>query len=232
MEKRNNYSGIGIMKKIILVKVAFCAILVLTVGGALVIELARANPVPWPSTPNQEKPTLTVETPQNYSTYNASSVYLNFTVTKPDSWDSHHWLFYYIGRIYSVNVSLDGNQIDYPNSSFTAFSAKLNQSTSGLHTLKVTVLSYTYYIGPAYKNSHIVVPYMTHDGGPVYEYPIVVSDIVYFTVADVSSPSPSPQETGSFPTTTVTAVSTVAVVAVGAGLVVYFKKRKRGLVAV
>ena len=52
-------------KKSFVAAISIGLILVFTVAGALVIEVARANPVPWPSTPNQEKPTLKIETPQN-----------------------------------------------------------------------------------------------------------------------------------------------------------------------
>ena len=61
--------------------------------------------------------------------------------------------------------------------------------------------------------------------GPVYEYPVVVSDIVYFTIA--GEPSALPKETDSVPTATVAAISLVTVTFVGAGLLVYFKKPKR-----
>ena len=92
--------------------------------------------------------------------------------------------------------------------------------------LNVTVLSYTYYSGPPYNGSHI----FSHQSssGPVYEYPTVVSDIVYFTVAGEPSPSTSalPLETESFSTATVAAVSVTAVLVI-AGLLVYYKKLKR-----
>ena len=93
--------------------------------------------------------------------------------------------------------------------------------------LNVTVLSFTYYRGPAYNNSHIVSD-ITSSSGPVYEYPTVVSDIVYFTVAGEPSPSASalPLETESFSTATVAAVSVTAVLVI-AGLLVYYKKLKR-----
>ncbi|MGD0645401.1 MAG: hypothetical protein ABSA75_10900 [Candidatus Bathyarchaeia archaeon] len=221
-------------KKTFMAVITISLILILTVAGAVVIELARADPIPWPTIPNQEKPTLTVETPQNNTAYNASSVYLNFTVTKPDSWNAVHIVVPYIGEIAYANVYLDGNLTNYgrfyaPGSSF---SLKLNQTASGPHSLNVTVQSYTYYQGPIYGNSSIIsnitsvsiVNGVSVPEKPIYLYPIVVSDIVYFTV--LGEPSPSHQETGSFPTATVAAVSTVAVVAVGAGLVVYFKKRR------
>jgi hypothetical protein len=226
----------GIMKKISLVKVAFCVILVLTVGGALVIEVARANPVPWLTTPNQEKPTLTIDSPQNNTAYNAGSVYLNFTVTKPDSWNAVHIVAPYVGEMRSANVYLDGRLCDrygYSGSVFVTLdqsASELNQTAPGAHTLNVTVLSYTYYRGPAYNGSHIVSDIQS-SSGPVYEYPIVVSDIVYFTVVGETSPSPTPSPSiPEFPSWTIL-LPLSAMVAV-AGLLVYHEKRNRSLVAV
>lgn len=133
------------MKKIILVKVAICAILVLTVTGALVTEVARANPVPWSTTPNQEKPTLTIETPQNYTTYNVNNIPINFTVTKPASWKIYI-VAPYVGKMRSANVYLDGRLITrygYSGSTFVKLdqsASELNQTVPGAHTLNVTVL--------------------------------------------------------------------------------------------
>jgi hypothetical protein len=201
-----------------LARTIIALILTLTVGMQ-VVELAMANPVPWPSTPNQDKPTLTIGSPQNNTIYNETEVYLNFTVTKPDSWNDPQWFMPYIGQIASVTAYLDGKNISNFN---------INVTTSGMHMLNVTVLSYAYYSGPPYNGSHIRD---TNTGGSraVYKYPLVVSDTVYFTVAGKPSPSPSllPQEAGSFSPATmpvvVVSVTVLAVVAV-AGLVVYFKK--------
>ena len=89
-------------------------------------------------------------------------------------------------------------------------------------------LSYAYYSGPPYNGSHIL--YYQSSSGPVYKYPIALSDIVYFTVAGEPSPSTSllPLETESFSTATVAAVSVaVAVIVVaGASLLLYRKHRK------
>ena len=53
--------------------------------GIQAVEVVDANPVPWQSTPNQDRPTLTIETPQNQTTYNVKDIPINFTVTKPES---------------------------------------------------------------------------------------------------------------------------------------------------
>ena len=181
--------------------IAIATVLLLVISGLVemqVAEVVDANPVPWQSTPNQDKPTITIETPQNNT--NDNSVNLNFTVTKPDSWKMYMHVAPYVGQIGFPKAYLDGNEISiysmdayYPQESIKSYnySAALNQSSSGLHMLNVTVLSYTYYRGPAYHNTHILSDIKSSDG-PVYEYPIVVSDIVYFTVGQQLTPSPTP----------------------------------------
>ena len=87
------------------------ALILASTVGMQMVELAMANPVPWPSTPNQEKPTLTIKTPENNTAYNDSVVYLDFTVTKPDSWHIMHMVDIPLGRIALVKTYLDGNMI-------------------------------------------------------------------------------------------------------------------------
>jgi hypothetical protein len=210
-----------------LAKTTIALILSLTVS-LQVVGLAMANPVPWPSTPNQEKPTITILSPRNNTEYVGSDVYLNFAVSTPDSWKIVHMIPISLGRVAFVNAYLDGNSVNYgyKSSGEYFFRLNLNQSTIGRHVLNVTVLSFTYYRGPAYNNSHIVSD-ITSSRGPVYEYPLVVSDIVYFTVAGEpsQSTSPLPLEIESFSTVPVATVSGVAAVFVVAGLLVYFNKR-------
>ena len=38
--------------------------------GIQAVEVAEANPVPWPYKPNQERPILAIETPQTIQTTN------------------------------------------------------------------------------------------------------------------------------------------------------------------
>ena len=211
-----------------LAKTTIALILSLTVI-LQVVGLAMANPVPWPSTPSQDKPTLTILSPKNNTEYDESDVYLNFAVSTPESWKIVHMISISLGRVASIDAYLDGNSVNYGYKSSGEYFFRLNlsQSTIRRHVLNVTVLSFTYYRGPAYNNSHIVSD-ITSSSGPVYEYPIVVSDIVYFTVAGEPSPSASalPLETESFSTATVAAVSVTAVLVI-AGLLVYYKKLKR-----
>jgi hypothetical protein len=115
-----------------------------------VFSLVKANPVPHPSKPNTELPTLTVQTPQNYSDiYAENSFILNYSVTKPDSWDHYHLGIPVIGY-YQVFVYLDNNQIDSfierPYHPFTKnYSVVLNELTNGWHTLQIDVKATTFY---------------------------------------------------------------------------------------
>jgi hypothetical protein len=211
--------------------------------GLHMVELAIANPVFWPSTPITDKPTLTIERPTNNTTYkNDAAVYVSLTVTIPDSWKREVAIPIppYYALLKSVEAYLDGKSIPlaYNHTDSIGFGwvrdeslfCMLNQTESGQHTLNVTALSYSYYRGPAYNGSHVVSDWMS-SSGPVYQYPIVVSELVYFTVVGEPSPSPthfpSSQEIGSFPIETVAIVSSVTIAVVGAGLLIYFKKHKR-----
>jgi len=223
---------------------AILAIIILI--GIQTVEVVNANPVPWPSTPNQEKPTLTIETPQNYTTYNDSTIYFNFTVTAPSSWNRVQHMFewiYLVGKIASVNVYLDGklnngNLTDYSRIyiSGSNYSVKLNQTSAGQHLLNVTVQSYTYYREPIYGNSSIpsgIIDVNNINGVSVtqviYEYPIVVSNIVYFTV---EQPTPT-QNSNAINSdyllnqpNLILIVIVIAIVAVASVSLVYFKRRK------
>ena len=100
--------------------------------GIQAVKVANANPVPWPATPNQEKPTLTIKTPQNYTTYNDSTVSFNFTVTAPASWNKiqHMFEWYYLGKIASVNQYLDGKLINGNLTDYSRWVSVLWQSNA------------------------------------------------------------------------------------------------------
>ena len=232
------------MPKKLLATLIIAAILA-SVVSTMGVEVVRANPVPWPSTPNQEKPTLTTETPQNYTTFNDSTVYLNFTVTAPSSWNmiQHMFEWYCVGKIASVNVYLDGNLINGNLTNYSriyisgpSYSVKLNQTSSGQHLLNVTVQSYTYYREPIYGNASIdsgIIDVNIINGVSVrqviYEYPIVVSDIVYFTV-EQPTPTQNANATVSdylLNQTNLILISVVIVIMDIASIsLVYFKKHK------
>jgi hypothetical protein len=224
-------------------RIAILAVL-LTISvlvGTEVIGMVEANPVPFTQTPNLERPILTIMTPQNYSTYNTPNIPLNFTVKQPDSWGAPTF-WNYIGKVDFVDVSLDGNLcanysayiIDrYFNGNKTTevdtsgqFSVNgicdwINQTTPGMHTLNVTVMSHTYCLSQ-YPGSNVKA-WAMYDGKPIYEYPIIVSDTIYFTVGsnDVINPAPSPT-IPEFPI-----MGILLVLAVASVSLVYFSRRKK-----
>ena len=180
------------MDKKAFIAIVAVALILVSLVEMQTVEIGKANPVPFPPTPNKETPSLAIVNPQNYSTVNASSFLLNFTVTKPNSWNSVY-IFFYIGQIISIDVLLDGNlrsQMDMRGNNATSFSVLFNQLTSGLHEANVTVLSYTYYT-QVFLDRPNIYSNITDNDRPIYAYPIVVSDTVFFTV-DASVPSSSP----------------------------------------
>jgi hypothetical protein len=202
------------------------------------IEMVNANPIPWPTTPILDNPTITIHSPSNNTVYTNGNTTISLTVTKPDSWKRE--LFPY-ARVDSVGAYLDGKRIllayNYTNTDPIKDEWVKDQSyfyvpsitAAGQHMLNVTVQSHSYYRGPAYNGSHLVSDIMSSDG-LVYQYPIVVSELVYFTLAGEPFPSPSPlpssQEIEPFTIETVAIVSLVAIVVVGAVLLIYFRRRK------
>ena len=166
------------MNKRTLVVAFILALLFSTVALLQFVSLAKANPVPYPPEPNTDLPTLTVQTPQNYSDiYAENSVILNFSVTKPDSWN-HYWMFGFpvIGD-YSVWVYLD----EKLNSTYwdprvqdqltTIYSVVLNDLTSEPHNLRIDVRARTFYENP---NKSAKPDYLEHF--------MNVSQTIHFTI--------------------------------------------------
>jgi hypothetical protein len=200
-------------------------LLLLLMFGSAVGEsvFVAANPVPWPTTPNKEKPVLTIQSPHDCATYK-TEVPIDFNVTRPESWGTYYWnlLFpeYYIGELNSVTVYLDSTlMVNYSkyrtisyfdgiktiqyssgigNTTNNHYSIRLNQTTSGSHTLNVTVLSYTYARGDALDDTAIEGG-ATINGKPVYKYPNVVSEVVHFTVEEGNVPLPTETPVPSAP---------------------------------
>jgi hypothetical protein len=122
--------------------------------------------------------------------FNSTDIWLNFTITVPDAWKTGPMPPPYVGQVTSLKAYMDGSLVGQNRELWVgpelrldgskSFAVKLDESTSGLHTLNVTVVSETYYTGPAVNGSHI--PYYLDDGGTVYKYPAATSDIRYFTV--------------------------------------------------
>jgi hypothetical protein len=116
------------------------------------VSLVKANPMPFPPTPNTDPPIVTVQSPNNI-TYYVNVISLNFTVTMPDSWggpDSNGNWYSNQNRIKEVNYLLDGQKVALdqfvtPYSPPTTpkvqnFSINL-EVNRGAHTLQINVLA-------------------------------------------------------------------------------------------
>jgi hypothetical protein len=212
--------------------VASYMLLLLLVSVFQFSSLATANPVPYPEEPNQELPTLKVESPSAGEVFKVGNITVKFSVTIPDSWN-YYWMFGFpvIGD-YGFDVLLDGHleYAGYESGSKDIFirnySVVLDELARGEHSAKILITARTFYQNP-------------YSPGRYYEYLRNMSVTRNFTVlysqpSPSSSPTPSPTATPSpllkqtepFPTTLVIApIASVAVI--GIGLLFYFKKRKR-----
>jgi hypothetical protein len=224
--------------------------------GIQAVEVAEANPVPWLSTPNREKPVLTLQSPTNQTTYR-TEVPIDFNVTAPESWATYTvrltWNDYYVGEVQYVAVYLDskplinyttshivsyfdGNKKIYPYSDgfdglSTHYSFKLNKTTSGSHTLNVTVFSYTYADGDPIDDTAIAFQTGSINGEPIYayKYPNVVSETVHFTVEQPTPTQNSNAIDSDYllnPPNLILIAIVIVIVAVASILLVYFRRRR------
>jgi hypothetical protein len=119
----------------------------------LPINSANANPMTYPPAPSTDLPTLVIQTPENYSdTYAGNTLELNFTITKPKSWDSYGGIMSMpaVGY-YTVMVYLDETQkylqpnLGSPGRLVANYVAVFKNLTTGQHTIKIDVLANTLY---------------------------------------------------------------------------------------
>ena len=161
-----------------------------TLIGVQAVELVNGNPIPWPATPSQEKPAVTIKNLQNYTTYGLGSIALDFSVVQAQSWSVTYDFFFHIGEVKNITVALDGTLCGrFPYNS-TDFSLLLNESALGMHKAEVTVFSLAYYTTPIDGIQNIRSNIM-YDGNYLFENPIVVSDIIYFTTNSSSTDLPT-----------------------------------------
>ncbi len=206
--------------------VLFFVLLISAVAGAISINLATANPGPllfFPTEPVTTQPTIIVNSPVQNQTYNSTDVWLNFTIIKPETWfafnigafENGTRISNTFGNITSVYYTVDGNErqnitvhdntylVDLVSPTRTLnFSTKL-ALTPEVHTIKITIEADSYYVVNYYGSE----PFSSVK---VYGN----SEPVRFTVHDES-----------FPTVLIAVLAAVALLS--AGLLVYFKKRKR-----
>jgi hypothetical protein len=212
---------------------ASCILLLLLVVVFQFSSLATANPVipanqvPYPTEPSQEYPTIRVMSPKNGEVFTVTNAEINFTVTKPDSWN-FYWLddfnlrtvpvigsyivyVYLDEKLYSILA--DPRSDGFPNADY---SRSLSPLDRGGHDVRINVVASTFFDDPSPESNDFLT------------YSRNISETIHFTVnADLPTPSPSQEPTPEvepFPTTLVI-VAIASVTVVSAGLLVYFKKR-------
>ena len=166
--------------------VAAILLIVFLMESLAIVNLADANPFPLNSAPDLNQPIRVIQSPQNYSIYQSSSVPINITIIEPSTWKKHYTPAT-DDYVKSVEVFLDGNVTN--QLSVGDYEFYLNTLVVGLHTLKIKVLAYSYYAGAFLNGSEatdISYSEMNSNGvyvpHAVYKYPIVSSDTVYFTI--------------------------------------------------
>jgi hypothetical protein len=114
-------------------------------------KITTANPVPYPTTPNQELPTLKVDSPSNGEVFTSTTIRLNFTITIPDSWNAYWLTTMPIIGDFDVDVYLDGNLkytervLGSPDVLTYNYSIVLDGLTAGEHSAKILVTARTFF---------------------------------------------------------------------------------------
>ena len=241
------------MKRTALAVILISAFMMSVVVGALPVNLVSANPV-WylyfPVYPDTSSPLITVDSPTQQQTCSSTDVWLNFTVTKPESWfmnydymDQPSDEYFVVGKITAAYYMLDGaERQSIPVTDFSFFqmgvvtnpSRTLQVSTNlslpeGTHSLTVSLEAESYYAEGA---SHHTVAVQGN------------SEVTSFTVVNVPEPKQEPepqqepaQEPKPEPTQeplqqeTLPEAWIIAAVATGiaacAGILVYFTKVRK-----
>jgi hypothetical protein len=168
-------------KKTVMAILIIAGFLLSIVAGIQAVEVAKANPIPFPPAPSTDLPTLVIQPPENFSdTYSSNTLELNFTVTKPYSWDSYGGMLIMpaVGG-YIVWVYLDGtlkyhsSNLGSPGILITNYIAVFKNLTLGQHTLKVDILAQAYYNKTYYANQ---------EPGSFNTYESTISQMMFFSI--------------------------------------------------
>jgi hypothetical protein len=224
--------GLPVRRKTLLTAGFISVLFLIAIAEACFVKFAQANPAPLPYE-HMPSPVVSVYSPEHNRIYSTTSVPLTFNVSRPSL----------IGD-FSIQYWLDGK----PKELFTGYegnySVIMDRLSNGLHYVEVKAT----FVGEYYRKDGYI------DGAPVWRINVAEvansSGKIYFKVdltSASSTPSPEPsqedpapspepsqeptllqetQHSEPFPTTMV--IAPIASVAfVGAGLLVYLKKRKR-----
>jgi hypothetical protein len=195
--------------------------------------MTAANPVAYyeiPTEPDTNPPAVTINSPMENQTVDSQNITLSFTITKPETWiklstgefANGSELYYVLGNITSFYYVMDGVESQsisvkdistiYLADPQRTLSFSINLTlTEGYHTLYVCVKGET-----KYRNASGYITTFTLLSNMVNG----VSEAINFTFA-------KPPEPKSFPTTLIIAACGASIAIIGAGLLFYFRKRKR-----
>ena len=114
------------------------------------VPVVDANPIPYPSSPSIELPTLVIGSPKNYSDYYADGTFkLDFLIIQPESWNLYYKGFAINGQ-YLLKVYLDGARLlveRFPRSStVTDYTATFSNLTDTEHVVHIVVVSMASYM--------------------------------------------------------------------------------------
>jgi hypothetical protein len=134
--------------------VARIAVILLLISLSVIeVEVAEANPIPYPSTPSTELPTLVVRSPKNYSDYYADGTFkLDFIIIQPESWNTYYTKMGIrlpiIGQC-MLYLYLDGTH-NFPqrfprSSTVTDYTATFSNLTGTEHVVQIVVVARAYY---------------------------------------------------------------------------------------
>lgn len=158
---------------------ALAVIMLLVVVVFPRVRFADANIIPYPDMPSTELPTLIIRSPENYSGYYVDNTFkLDFTIIKPESWDSYYKGFALKGQ-YMFYVYLDGNRslpqvfpingtvTDYTrlprSNTVTDYTFIFRNLTDTEHVLHIVVEAMASYMGYFSRDGHTVTTGLTNN---------------------------------------------------------------------
>jgi hypothetical protein len=206
------------MKRTALASTLILTLLLLAVAVTQVVRFVAANP-DW-IWPEVSFPTMQVNSPAEGESYPSNEVWLEFTVNRPEDWlyisslNNGSEVYLSQGQIKFVIYSVDG-VIDGVADEHESEKIYVDDPVNAVNP--PSNFSFSFSLEGLQDGQHSVDVYAEGfvNGSGVGVDPRRINFTVY-------TPEPEP-----FPATMIAAASGASVAAVGAGLLVYFKKRKR-----
>jgi hypothetical protein len=223
------------MKRKALALPLLLVLLFLAVAGTQVVNLAKANAM-WREWRFDASPTITIQSPENNKTYASNNVFLVFNLTKPtadlggypyrNNWyepiknsnDGDDFgnrvanaTYYVDGQPSNVSIEVNSHLLEPFN-----YSLPLKGLAEGNHSLQICLFNYGVE-GVVWTTAGSLHYCNYYSYSEIVNFTVVSSDNMTFTAKPLSV---------SEMTIALIAVF-VAIVCVGVGSLVYFKKRKR-----